>query len=69
MLAVGVVEIIPGPIVAAKPYYGWYLVTLWLWAIIVTLLMARAYYDIALRDLGLSLGATALARLSGCYST
>src|SRR5882672_5778165 len=37
MLAVGVVEIIAGLIVAAKPYLGGYLVTLWLWAIIANL--------------------------------
>ena len=67
MLAVGVVEIVAAVIVAVKPYYGGYLVTLWLWAIIVNLLTMGAYYDIALRDLGLSLGATALARLSRRY--
>jgi hypothetical protein len=69
MLAVGVVEILAGLIVAAKPYFGGYLVTLWLWAIIANLLMARGYYDVALRDFGLSLGATALARLSRRYSS
>ena len=68
MMAVGVVEIVAGLIVAAKPYYGGYLVTLWLWAIIANLLMARAYFDIALRDFGLSLGAIALARLSRRYN-
>jgi hypothetical protein len=67
MMIVGVIEIVAGLIVAVKPYYGGYLVTLWLWAIIVNLLMARAYYDVALRDFGLSLGATALARLSRRY--
>jgi hypothetical protein len=68
MMAVGVVEIIAGLIVAAKPYFGGYLVTLWLWAIIANLLMARGFYDVALRDFGLSLGAIALARLSRRYS-
>jgi hypothetical protein len=68
MLAVGVIEIIAGLIVATKPYYGGYLVTLWLWAIIVNLLTLGGYYDIALRDFGLSLAATALARLSRRYS-
>jgi hypothetical protein len=68
MMAVGVIEIVAGLIVAAKPYFGGYLVTLWLWAIIANLLMARGFYDVALRDFGLSLGATALARLSRRYS-
>ncbi len=67
MLAIGVVEILAGLIVATKPYYGGYLVTLWLWGIIANLLMLRGYYDVALRDFGLSLGATALARLSRRY--
>jgi hypothetical protein len=67
MLAVGVVEIVAGLVVALRPYVGGYLVTAWLWGIIVNLLMIPGYYDIALRDFGLSLGATALARLSRRY--
>ena len=68
MLAVGVVEIVAGALVAFAPYYGGYLVTLWLWGIIGNLLMIPGYYDVALRDFGLSLGAVALARLSRRYS-
>ena len=68
MLAVGVVEILAALIVLFKPYYGGYLVTLWLWAIIINLLLIPGYYDIALRDFGLSLGASALARLSREFS-
>jgi len=65
MLAVGVIEIIAGLIVALKPQIGSYIVMLWLWGIIVNLLLTPAgFYDIALRDFGLSLGALALARLS-----
>ncbi|HET7340010.1 MAG TPA: hypothetical protein VFL90_01000 [Methylomirabilota bacterium] len=67
MMAVGVIEIIAGLVVAFRPYYGGYLVTLWLYGIIVNLLLARSYYDVALRDFGLSLGASALARLSRRY--
>jgi hypothetical protein len=69
MMIVGVIEIVAGGIVAMKPYYGGYLVTLWLWAIIVNLLMIPGHYDIALRDFGLSLGATSLARLSRRYGS
>jgi hypothetical protein len=68
MLAVGVIEVVAGLVVATAPYYGGYLVTLWLWGIIANLLMIPGYYDIALRDFGLSLGAVALARLSRRYS-
>ena len=39
------------------------MVSLWLLGIIVNLLLAGGFYDIALRDFGLSLGALALVRL------
>lgn len=64
MLVVGVIEIVAGLLVAWRPAIGGYVVALWLWGIIVNLLLIPGYYDIALRDLGLSLGALALARLS-----
>lgn len=64
MVIVGVVEIVAGLVVALRPRYGGYLVAIWLWGIIVNLLLIPGYYDIALRDFGLSLGALALARLS-----
>jgi hypothetical protein len=64
MLIVGVIEIVAGLIVAFRPRIGAYIVTLWLWGIIVNLLLLRGYYDVALRDFGLSLSALALARLS-----
>ena len=64
MLLVGVIEVIAAIIVAIRPRIGAYIVTLWLWAIIINLLMVPGYYDIALRDFGLSLGALALGRLS-----
>ena len=64
MLAVGVIEIAAGLLVALRPRIGAYVVALWLWGIIVNLLLIHGYYDIALRDFGLSLGALALARLS-----
>jgi hypothetical protein len=64
MLFVGVVEIAAGVLVAARPRIGAYVVALWLWGIIINLLFLPGYYDIALRDFGLSLGALALARLS-----
>jgi uncharacterized membrane protein YphA (DoxX/SURF4 family) len=64
MLAVGVIEVVAGLLVAVRPRVGAYVVALWLWGIIVNLLLIPNYYDIALRDFGLSLGALALARLS-----
>jgi hypothetical protein len=64
MLIVGVIEIVAGLIVAIRPRIGAYIVMLWLWGIVVNLLLCANFYDIAVRDFGLSLGALALARLS-----
>jgi hypothetical protein len=64
MLAAGVVEIIAGIGVAFKPKIFAYVVSAWLLLIVINLLMIPGYFDIALRDFGLSLGALALARLS-----
>jgi uncharacterized membrane protein HdeD (DUF308 family) len=64
MLAIGVVEVVAGLVVLLKPRMGGYLVAVWLWGIILNLLLIPAYFDIALRDFGLSLGALAFARLS-----
>ena len=50
-----------------KPRYGAYVVAAWLAGIIVNLLTYSGYYDVALRDFGLMLGALALARLASKY--
>jgi uncharacterized membrane protein YphA (DoxX/SURF4 family) len=67
MHLVGVVEIAAGILVALKPRYGAYVVAAWLAGIIVDLLTYSGYYDIALRDFGLLVGALALARLASRY--
>ncbi|HEY2717925.1 MAG TPA: DoxX family membrane protein [Solirubrobacterales bacterium] len=64
MHLVGVVEIAAGLLVAFKPRYGAYVVAAWLAGIIIDLLTFSGYYDIALRDFGLMLGALTLARLA-----
>src|SRR5947209_8378412 len=64
MRIVGVIEIIAGCLVAFKPKIGAPIVAAWLAGIIVNLLLLGSYFDIALRDLGLCLGALALARLA-----
>jgi hypothetical protein len=68
MLGVGVIEVVAGLLVAAAPRIGGYVVGLWLCGIILNLVSIPAYLDVALRDLGLALGAFALARLSEDYS-
>ncbi len=67
MYAVGAIEIAAGLLVALKPRYGAPLVVAWLGGIIVNLLTYSGYYDIALRDFGLMLGALTLARLAWHY--
>ena len=67
MLVVGVIEIIAGIGVFMKPRIFAYVVAAWLAVIILNLLAIPGYFDIALRDLGLLLGALALARLSQTF--
>ena len=67
MHLVGIVEIVAGLVVALKPRYGAYLVAAWLGGIIVNLLTYSGYYDIALRDFGLLIGALSLGRLASRY--
>jgi len=64
MAIVGIIEIIAGIGVFFKPSIFSYIVALWLLAIIVNLLLLGNFYDVALRDFGLLLGALALGRLS-----
>jgi uncharacterized membrane protein YphA (DoxX/SURF4 family) len=64
MLVVGVVEIMAGLLVALKPKIGGIVVSLWLLGIVGSLLMQGRWFDIALRDFGLALGAFALARIA-----
>jgi uncharacterized membrane protein YphA (DoxX/SURF4 family) len=64
MYAVGVVEILAGLAVALKPRFGSLLVAVWLLGIIINLLILGGFYDVALRDFGLLVGALALNRLS-----
>ncbi|HZJ47194.1 MAG TPA: hypothetical protein VFD63_25675 [Pyrinomonadaceae bacterium] len=67
MLVAGVIEIVAGLGVFFKPKIFAYVVSAWLVLIIVNLLLVPGYFDVALRDLGLALGALALARLSQSY--
>ena len=64
MLAAGVIEAAAGILVAVRPRLGAPVVGVWLCLIIANLLSMGAYFDVALRDLGLALGAFALWRLS-----
>jgi hypothetical protein len=67
MYLVGAIEILAGIAVALMPRYGAYLVAGWLAGIVLNLLTASGFYDIALRDFGLMLAALTLARLASVY--
>jgi hypothetical protein len=67
MLAVGVVEIVAGLLVAVLPRIGGYVVAVWLAGIIVNLLLIGDFFDVALRDFGLLVAAVALARLAAAF--
>ncbi len=68
MYAIGVAEIAAGLLVAFAPRYGAPLVAAWLGGIIFNLLTYSGFYDVALRDFGLLVGALALWRLSAEYA-
>ena len=67
LLAIGVVEIVAGVVVAVRPKFGGYLVAAWLVGIITNLLLQADFYDVALRDFGLLLAALTLARLATAF--
>jgi hypothetical protein len=69
MYFVGAVEIVAGLTVAVAPVIGAPLVAAWLGGIVLNLLTVNPpeYYDIALRDFGLLLGALTLARLAFAF--
>ena len=69
MLGVGVIEIAAGLLVAFMPAVGAWVVGAWLCGIILNLLSIPGYFDVALRDFGLALGAFALARLASEFDT
>ncbi|HVY61595.1 MAG TPA: hypothetical protein VHF22_08080, partial [Planctomycetota bacterium] len=64
MRFVGGVEVAAGALVAAAPRIGGLIVGGWLCGIVGNLLVKREHYDVALRDVGLALGAFSLARLA-----
>jgi uncharacterized membrane protein YphA (DoxX/SURF4 family) len=69
MYFVGAIEIVAGLVVAIKPRYGAFLVAGWLAGIVLNLLTYSGFYDIALRDFGLMLGALTLGRLASVYDS
>lgn len=64
MAIVGVIEIVAGLIVLARPRLGAWIVMAWLVAIALNLITSGRYFDVAVRDLVMAVGAFTLANLS-----
>lgn len=64
MKIVGIIEIIAGILVFVKTVTGAYIVMAWLIAIAVQLLVGGHFFDVAVRDLVMAVGAYVLAQLS-----
>lgn len=60
MYLVGIIEIAAGLLVLAKPRIGSLVVAIWLVGIAINLLMTGQYYDIAVRDTVMAIGAFSL---------
>ena len=67
MHIVGIIEIIAGIITLVRPRVGGYIVMAWLALIALTLIFGGQYFDVAVRDLVMAIGAYSLAKLSVIY--
>ena len=64
MKIVGIIEIIAGIIVLVKPRIGAYIVMIWLLCIALQLIIGLNYFDVAVRDIVMAIGAYTLAQLT-----
>lgn len=64
MKIIGVIEIIAGIIVLVRPLIGAYIVMIWLICIALELITGTHFYDVAVRDLVMAVGAFSLAQLT-----
>jgi hypothetical protein len=64
MKMVGVIEIIAGLIVLIRPLVGAYIVMIWLLCIAIQLIIGGHYFDVAVRDIVMAIGAYTLAQLT-----
>jgi lysylphosphatidylglycerol synthetase-like protein (DUF2156 family) len=59
-----VIEIAAGLIVLSKPAIGSYIVMAWLTLIAFSLIASKEYFDVAVRDLVMAIGAFSLAQIA-----
>jgi uncharacterized membrane protein YphA (DoxX/SURF4 family) len=69
MHIVGIIEIVAGILVLVRPRAGGFVVMAWLTLIALTLISGDNYFDVAVRDLVMAIGAYCLAKLSAIVST
>jgi len=64
MKIVGIIEIVAGITVLLRPLIGAYIVMVWLICIAVQLIIGGHFFDVAVRDLVMAIGAFTLAKLT-----
>lgn len=64
MHIVGIIEVVAGILVLLRPRIGSYVVMAWLIVIALTLIFGGHYFDVAVRDIVMAIGAYCLAKLS-----
>lgn len=64
MIIVGIIEIIAGLSVLARPVIGGYIVSAWLVLIGLLLLIGGTFLDVAVRDFVMAIGAFSLTKLA-----
>jgi uncharacterized membrane protein YphA (DoxX/SURF4 family) len=69
MKIAGIIEIIAGILVLVKPKIGGYVVMAWLICIALQLIVGTHYYDVAVRDIVMAIGAFTLAQLTTTSET
>jgi len=67
MMVVGVIEIVAGIIVLAKPQIGAWIVSAWLVLIALTLIFSGHYLDVAVRDIVMAIGAFSATSAARCW--
>jgi len=69
MMIVGVIEIVAGIIVFVSQAKGGYLVSIWFVLIALNLIFSGKYFDVAVRDLAMAIGAFSLAQITLAIKT
>ncbi len=69
MMIVGIIEIGAGIIVLTKTKIGAYIVSIWLVLIALSLIAGGMFYDVAVRDVVMAIGALVLAKLTQITAT